>query len=238
MPDYTKGKIYTIRCKYDTTLIYVGSTINPLYKRLGHHKGDALQEKRKSKVYTTINNDWDNWYIELYELYPCVNVEELRKREGEIIRLISTLNERVAGRTDQEYRLENAEQIKKDKKEYYDANKEKILDEQKEYRLKNVDKIKEQKKEYRLEHTDKIKGKKKEYYDTNKEKILEKMKQSYSDNPEKKLKSTTEYRENNKEKIKERKSEKIPCDKCGEIGTNSHMSRHKQTKKCMNFTPQ
>ena len=123
MPDYTKGKIYTIRCKYDTTLIYVGSTINPLYKRLGHHKGDALQEKRKSKVYTTINNDWDNWYIELYELYPCVNVEELRKREGEIIRLISTLNERVAGRTDQEYRLENADKLNERKREKIPCDK-------------------------------------------------------------------------------------------------------------------
>jgi len=192
MPDYSKGKIYTLRCKYDTTLIYVGSTINPLYKRLGNHKTASRQEKRKSKVYTTVNNDWENWYIELYELYPSVNIEELTKREGEIIRLISTLNERVAGRTCQKFRQENADQIKKDKKEYYDANKEKIL---------------------------------------------EKMKQSYSDNPEKKLKSTTEYREKNKEKIKERKSEKIPCDKCGEIGTKTHMTRHKKTIKCLNFTP-
>jgi len=208
MPDYSKGKIYTLRCKYDTTMIYVGSTINPLYKRLGKHKGDSRQEKRKSKVYTTINNDWDNWYIELYELYPCVNVEELTKREGEIIRLISTLNERVAGRTNQEYRLEN------------------------------VDKLKEQQKEYRLEHADKIKGKKKEYYDTNKEKISIESKKSYSDNPEKKLKQANKYRENNKEKIQECKSEKNTCDKCGLIVSHTHLTRHKKSIKCMNFTPE
>ena len=38
MPDYTKGKIYTIRCRTDDTLIYVGSTIQPLSVRLGGHK--------------------------------------------------------------------------------------------------------------------------------------------------------------------------------------------------------
>jgi hypothetical protein len=35
-----------------------------------------------------VNEDWDNWYIELYEVCPCENREQLCKREGEIIRLI------------------------------------------------------------------------------------------------------------------------------------------------------
>jgi hypothetical protein len=30
---YKNGKIYTIRCKNDDTLIYVGSTTQPLFKR-------------------------------------------------------------------------------------------------------------------------------------------------------------------------------------------------------------
>ena len=38
MPDYSQGKIYTIRCRNDPALIYVGSTIQPLSKRLGEHK--------------------------------------------------------------------------------------------------------------------------------------------------------------------------------------------------------
>ena len=34
MPDkYKNGKIYTIRCKKDDTLIYVGSTTQPLFKK-------------------------------------------------------------------------------------------------------------------------------------------------------------------------------------------------------------
>jgi len=112
MPDYSKEKIYTIWCKYDTTLIYVGSTINPLYKRLGNHK-DKSKLCSTRKIYSTINNDWENWYIELYELYPCVNIEELTKREGEIIRLIGNLNTVVVGRTHKEWRQDNKEYTKK-----------------------------------------------------------------------------------------------------------------------------
>ena len=35
---YKNGKIYTIRYKNDDSLIYVGSTIGPLYKRFTQHK--------------------------------------------------------------------------------------------------------------------------------------------------------------------------------------------------------
>ena len=36
--------------------------------------------------------DWTEWYIELYENYPCANIEEILKRENEVIREIGTLN--------------------------------------------------------------------------------------------------------------------------------------------------
>ena len=72
MPDYQKGKIYTIRCRTDDTLIYVGSTIQSLAVRWGGHKIHSRKEINiNSLIYTKINNKWDNWYIELYELYPC-----------------------------------------------------------------------------------------------------------------------------------------------------------------------
>jgi len=127
MPDYAKGKIYTIRCKYDTTLIYVGSTINPLYKRLGHHE-DKSKSCPTRKTYSAINNDWENWYIEFYESYPCVNIEELTKREGEIIRMIGNLNTVIIGRTHLEWRQDHKEHVKQRDKKYYDTNKEKILE--------------------------------------------------------------------------------------------------------------
>ena len=103
MPDYQQAKIYTIRCRNDDTLIYVGSTIQPLYKRLGGHKVICKNEKNQNiLLYRTVNNNWDDWFIELYEEFPCENKEQLCKKEGEVIRLIGTLNSQIAGRTDKE----------------------------------------------------------------------------------------------------------------------------------------
>jgi transcriptional regulator of heat shock response len=142
MKDYSKGKIYTIRCLTDKTLIYVGSTIQSLAKRWWGHKCRSKLEKDKNAfIYRTINGDWDNWYIELNQLYPCSCLEELRMKEGEIQRLIGTLNVRIEKRTPKEYREDHKEEIKKyreDNKEglteymetynkvYYENNKDKI----------------------------------------------------------------------------------------------------------------
>jgi len=78
MPDYKQGKIYTIRCKTDDTLIYVGSTIEPLCRRMSKHKYDSLN-KPTIFFYQHID-DWDNRYIELFENFPCNSKEELNKR--------------------------------------------------------------------------------------------------------------------------------------------------------------
>ena len=113
MPDYSQGKIYTIRCRNDPVLIYVGSTIQPLSKRFGEHKRHSknTQKYPNHQLYTKIE-DWNDWYIELYLVYPCNSVEELRQKEGEIIRAMGTLNRGIAGRTIKEWRQENPEKIK------------------------------------------------------------------------------------------------------------------------------
>ena len=144
MPDYQQGKIYTIRCRTDKTLIYVGSTIQPLYKRLHKHKCASKTEKTRL-IYLAINGDWSNWKIELHELYPCNSKEELERREGEVIREIGTLNKYVAGRTHQEYWKEYYENNKEEQLKrghiYYKENKE-IKDEYwRKYREENKDKL-------------------------------------------------------------------------------------------------
>ena len=134
MPDYTKGKIYTIRCKTDDTLIYVGSTIQPLSVRFGAHKVTSNHAKYQyNLLYRNINNNWDNWYIELYEENPCENKEQLGKREGEVIRLIGTLNSAIAGRTRKEWRHDNKDKISEQQKQLYEANKEYRLEYQRSY---------------------------------------------------------------------------------------------------------
>jgi len=80
MPDYSKGKIYTVRCLNDPN-VYVGSTIQSLAVRMGQHRKNYTKNKvlgRNKEIVTNISE----WYIELYELYPCNKKEELARREG------------------------------------------------------------------------------------------------------------------------------------------------------------
>ena len=196
MPDYSKGKIYTLRCCTDNTLIYVGSTTQSLAVRLGGHKKNSRQESHKNRlIFKTINDDWDNWYIELYELYPCSCREELHKREGEIIRLIGNLNKIIAGRTDKEYREDNKEHLKKHKKEHYENNKEKKAEYGKIYREQNKDKVLEWAKNYKERKI--IYDKK--YREDNKEKKAKTDKAYYEANKEKKAEYDKIYREKKKQ---------------------------------------
>ena len=84
--NYQYGKIYSLRYYPNPEYIYIGSTKQPLYKRLYGHKYDSLT--KDSLIYKTMRatNDINNWYIELYETFPCNNKEELNKRENEVIR--------------------------------------------------------------------------------------------------------------------------------------------------------
>lgn len=156
MPDYNQGKIYTIRNKNDDTLIYVGSTTTPLCKRWYNHKNNCFKEnyyKYNYIIYQKMREtNIDDWYIELYENYSCNCKNELNRREGEIIRLIGTLNKMIAGRTMEEWRFDNKEHIKQYSKtksaNYYLENADKIKERVKEYKLANAEKVKEANKLY------------------------------------------------------------------------------------------
>ncbi len=140
MPNYNKGKIYTIRCHDDQTLIYVGSTTQTLSQRWNDHKtatANPNTRKYNTNFYRTIREKGvDTFYMELYEEYPCQNKQQLEKREGEIIRQIGTLNKQITGRTKKEYYLEHKEENKEHRKEkgkqYYEQNKEKINEKKRE----------------------------------------------------------------------------------------------------------
>ena len=146
--DYSKGKIYTIKCKTDDTKIYVGSTTQTLLRRFSNHKKDS--KTVNNKLYKEINNNWNNWYIELYQDFPCNYKNKLLKYEGEIIKLIGTLNDRIAGRTKKECYNDNAEIIKEKTKQYRINNVEKIKEYNKQYRIDNAKKFNEYNKQYRL----------------------------------------------------------------------------------------
>ncbi len=169
MPDYSKGKLYTIRCKTDASLIYVGTTIQSLSQRLAAHRRDSKRFPNV-KLYSTIADNWDDWYIELYENYPCDNKEQLLKREGEIVRQIGNLNKFISGRTKEEYRIEHKEAKKEYDKIFKKENAEKIEERAKIYRKENAEKIKERTKIY----NDKTKEKRRQIYQEKKRKAQEK----------------------------------------------------------------
>jgi tagatose-1,6-bisphosphate aldolase len=124
MPNYQNGKIYTIR-SYQTEKFYIGSTCEILSKRLYQHS----KKKNECKSKEIIN--YGDAYIELLELYPCNNKDELNKREGELIRdhKDQCCNRNIPFRTKKEYYQDNYNKIK----EYRNLNKEKNKEYQKEY---------------------------------------------------------------------------------------------------------
>ena len=171
--DYANGKIYTIR-SYQTDKYYIGSTTQPLSKRLSGHKTKFNQGNMDTKSVEIVK--YEDAYIELLEDYPCSNKRQLNKREGQLIRQYKNecVNKNIAGRTIKEYEVDNKEKIAEDKRKYNELNKLKIAEQKKLNYENNKDSYLEYQKEYRVENKDKIAQKKKEYYELNKEAIKEK----------------------------------------------------------------
>ena len=216
MPDYKNAKIYTIRCRTDNSLIYVGSTCETLSQRLARHRKSSKLEKCKNYlIYQKINGNWSDWYIELYELYPCDTKEQLLKREGEIIRLMGNLNKNIPGRT---------------KKEWENDNKEKRFDQQKEYNEKNKEKKQEYDKKRREDKKEILADQRKQYYEANKEKLSEYNKEWREQNKEVIAEKYKQKYENNKDKISEQRKEKITCT-CGCEIRKDDLKRHQKSKK-------
>lgn len=176
--DYSRGKIYLIRNKDNENLIYVGSTIEIyLSKRFQKHKSHY-----NCSLYQYINNpnnntNWNEWYIELYEEYPCENKLQLCKRENEIIREKATINkigyrtEEMKKEKDKEYRESHKKEIKIRNKKYVENNREKILEKKAEYNENHKEYKLNYMKERYLEKKEEIKEKAKQYREKNNEKI-------------------------------------------------------------------
>ena len=86
MPDYQKGKIYRI---WDNafTKCYIGSTVEPLSKRMTKHREKYNAYLRQTYPFTTSfalfdNFGFENCKIELLENFRCNSREELSAREG------------------------------------------------------------------------------------------------------------------------------------------------------------
>jgi hypothetical protein len=157
------GKIYKI-ISPNTDKIYIGSTIQTLQRRMTKHISECEKDKYSSNF---IINCGDA-KIELIEEFKCLEIADLHRREGELIKENRNIciNERIAGRTRKEYREDNKDKEKKRR----EVNKEVIAERDKEL-------ISDTKMQYREKNKDILNEKAKQYYEQNRKRILERKKE-------------------------------------------------------------
>ena len=160
--DYSKGQIYTLRSKSRPDLVYVGSTCNPLRKRLYQHRSNfkAWQEGRFAYLTSFEIFKIGDAYIEWLEDFPTDSKKKLNRREGEIIRNMECVNQCIAGRTKKEWTAENKEHVKELYRNYYEANKEKVQKVNKVWAEHNKQKVQQYHKQYRQDNKEALKAKK------------------------------------------------------------------------------
>jgi hypothetical protein len=151
--NFQNAKVYKITNDYNND-IYVGSTCNTLIKRFSYHKNDCKKERvQNMPLYALMKQiGFQRFRIQLIENVECEDKYMLRQREGHWIRAIGTLNMKIEGRTEKEWRKDNVEKLK-----MYDAKRD-----QSEQR-------KEYKKTYREDNQEYFKLKNKEWCQNNKE---------------------------------------------------------------------
>ena len=148
MPDYKKSKVYKLVNNLNDNF-YIGSTVQPLHKRMGEHR--SKHNKCMSK---NLGIDIKECKIILIEAFECENKQELLKKEREyfdkyklefkdtfINKVKPFLYQEEKNNYNKEYSTTNKrlEYIK----QYNQDNKEKHREKSKQYAIKNKDKIKE-----------------------------------------------------------------------------------------------
>ena len=211
---YNNSKIYKL-VSASSDKIYVGSTTQLLCKRLQQHLSNYKQyiiDNAKQYVSSFTILALSDYSIQLIQECNYSNKQQLHEREGYYIKLHRDIcvNNRMAGRTDSEYRNDNKDSIAEKKKQYNIDNKEK----NKQYYTDNKQVLAEQKKQVYTDNKEIILEQQKQYRVNNKQVLAEKHKQYYTDN---------------KDSIAEKKKQTIQCE-CGITSTKSNLSRHQQSK--------
>ena len=100
---FGNAKIYCILNSIDDDL-YVGSTCQTLSQRMTKHRHNTKSRPNSMKLTQKMQEQGiEHFYIELLEEYPCEDKTHLMKKEGEWITKISTLNDKIMGRTRAEW---------------------------------------------------------------------------------------------------------------------------------------
>ena len=169
MEDYQNGKVYRVNVN-GSDLVYYGSTVQRLSKRLSQHRCSYKRWLNNDYEYVTVFEllKLGDPYITLVENFSCDSKEQLKSRERYYIENNPCVNKYVPGRTKAEYREDNRDQILEKNKEYYQDNKEKI----KEYRDTHKEHKAEYDRDYREKNKDELLENKREYYNNNRDKMI------------------------------------------------------------------
>jgi len=194
---YNNGKIYKIISYSNPDLVYYGSTIQPLSKRMDAHRNSKGRYKSEQII------ELGDAKILLVENYSCNSKEELIRKESEYILNNNCVNKVVPGRTRKEWSEANKDLIKQNSKEYYEANKEVI----KEYREANRDVINQKQKARREANRDVINQKQKARREANRDVINQKNKARREANRDVINQKNKEYRLKNKDSYNQKKRE-------------------------------
>lgn len=217
---YRNGKIYCI--EYQDIIMYVGSTIRDIGRRMVEHKCRATKMDKQKLYKFLFEVGVENVTIRLLESYPCFSRKELHQREGMyIIDFKPQLNQAISGRSQKQYYIDNAEKIK---------------DKVKLWRINNQDRSKETHKKYYIEHKDEIHEKHKLYYEQNYEQLYIKKRQWVLNNVEQVKEYHKNYQKENREPLKSyhslyyqtHKNDKDLCE-CGLMVSRWGMCKHKKT---------
>ena len=210
--DYSQGKIYKIEptVEHDEGDIYIGSTTNRLLcQRMGKHR-DGYNNWKKGKTTRAMSYclfekyGMETCVIILLENVNATNYDELASREAHYIKSLKCVNKQIPLRTDIEYRKDNEQKIKENKKIYRQNNRDLLKIKDHNYYEANKEIIREKQNEYNKINEDKIKDYRKQHYEENKQDILDYQKQYREENAQKIKDYKKQYREENRDKINEK----------------------------------
>jgi predicted GIY-YIG superfamily endonuclease len=127
------GYIY-ILSSADNSKHYIGSTSN-YNKRMSKHKSDYLCSNRYVSAFEIVKDL--KYSSRILQEYQNITHKELLKREGEFIKKYNCVNKQIPGRTQKEYKADNATKMKEISFNYYKNNKDMIKKYKDDYYQKN-----------------------------------------------------------------------------------------------------
>ena len=213
------SKIYKILNSIDDE-VYVGSTVESLSRRMAKHRAKCNINPHYKIYEHMAKHGKEHFYIELIALYPCETKEELVAKEGEWIRKIGTLNQKVAGRTSKEWYEDNNDECLKKMAIYRAENRETIRQNEKAHRDDNIEVIRERDRQRYKNDPEKKKAYVKQWRDKNPEYQIEYCKRWRQENSERKKQMDKEYRQI-----------EITCEVCNCEVKKCRWSKHIRTKK-------